>query len=235
MLLIHPDDAWERLNPCEINARHIFSLPGIRCPKCRVTWATTGVAYPTVSPDVVKHQCAGIPTGRPMSPEQFYAVAHGISQVIGDQYPIYPGTDFGALQGKRKGVISDFVWLNPWTPLIHKSAFDQVVKKGLQFKTATALLDAPIGDVLEIEAIPSVALHPKCLAIAKSEVCSTCGRKAYQMPDQIVLDGGTIPQDQIIMRIREFPTLLVVSNITGQVLTEMKFDNFTLTEVETAE
>jgi hypothetical protein len=168
-----------------------------------------------------------------MSPEQFRTVASDIRRAIGERYPIYPGTDFGVLEGKTKGAIGDVAWVNPWTLLFRKSVLDKLQEEDIFLDNAKALLDGTSGDLFEIEAIPVVKLHPKCLTSVKTERCAMCGRQAYGMPDEVVIETVDLPKANQIMRTKEFPTLLVVSDVIANALGNLNMPNIRLAEVST--
>lgn len=109
----------ESLSELNIQAAHRWGLPAIKCDACGETWATTGVAYPTVYLDQVGIAPYDAPL-RPLSPEAFAEFIAPIMQLLnGAQIP--PGAQFGPLDGTIVGQPTDDVtWLNPWTILLQE-------------------------------------------------------------------------------------------------------------------
>jgi len=118
---LKPDQTrWGRLNSVE--ATHARKLPGVHCPSCGATWATTGILYPSV--DMAGLAGITIPAKPwPIPIEEFKSLAASVQQVLGAARPVRPGTDLGPLRGKAQGSFGDFAWVNSWTPLLRESVW----------------------------------------------------------------------------------------------------------------
>jgi len=169
----------------------------------------------------------------PLDPKQFREIAENIQQALGERYSVHPGTEFGAIEGKTKGLIGEATWVNPWTLLFRRSVMERFHAAGISLHFARALLNIRSGEFFEIEAAPVARLHPSCISSGPTECCASCGRQPYQMPSNLALDLASVPQDVPITRIKEFPTMLVISDALASVLSALALPDILMTNIET--
>ncbi len=235
--LMAPDDeGWGSQNHYLINAVHECCLPGVSCIVCGSTWSSVGIIYPSI-PCSLFSDFRDALRPRPSSLDEFVELVKAVrSRIGGDQCILNPGTSFGPLSGTASGKFGDFTWVNPWTPLVRLSVFDQLRKRGLELIGVEARLrfrNREMESLLELEAHPRVELHDRCLP-DRPPACSACGRRGIQAPDRIVVAKASFNENIPIQRIVELPTYLVVNERMAALILEIQLRDVTLDEIEMA-
>ena len=217
----------------ELDAAHEYGLPGLKCPACGATWAATGPAFPGVD-------LSGLPSperyrdGWPVGPEELEELRRPLRPLLPAGCVPPPGTEFGPLVGRARGVYADFVWNDPWTLLLKREAMTKLLGAGLRLPSGVApRLTFPRGEeaeLLELQIEPAGELSEESFAEG-SPPCPACGREGRRR-ERVVFDSLSAPNDLDIFRVRNFPTMLLVTGgfveaarrlgLTGAVFVEVK-------------
>jgi uncharacterized double-CXXCG motif protein len=227
------DESSEDLTDYGVEGTHKWNLPGVKCPSCGATWATTGVEYPTV--DI---------SDEPFAPEYFEPSPVPLDELerlksqIRSRFPadvtLLPGTQFGRFSGKASGRFPDFVYANPWTLLIRRHAYDQLLGKGLGMPEAIApelrLRKNQPHDLLELE------IQPLCLLAQESflpngDPCGSCGRVGRQV-DVPIVSSDSLPVGTDLFRPRNFPTYILGTERFEQAVRELKLTGMVFQELK---
>jgi len=196
-----------------VDGMHEWGLPGVDCTGCGSTWGVVGPAYPSVDLSTLSNEEV-YRNSWPVSLEEFVERRRPILPLMPDASVPEPGTPFGPLIGKARGVFTDFVWLNPWAPLIQSRALDRLREAGVR---------TPIGvppflrfrgknppALLELQIEPHGKMAPA--AVTNSEPsCLSCGRNPNSVPEHIVIDALSIPKDLDLFRAEDFPTVILAT------------------------
>src|SRR5688572_5747001 len=133
LLEVRPD--YATADSGMVDGMNKWGLPGVTCPRCGSTWGTVGLAYPAVDLSELSNEQI-YRKGRAVSLEQFVELRRPILPLMPDGSVPEPGTRFGPLIGRARGVFTDFVWLNPWAPLIQIRALDRLREAGVALPSA---------------------------------------------------------------------------------------------------
>src|SRR5687768_1808883 len=95
---IRPDDDFRYT----IEGRHRWGLPGLRCEVCGVTWAQTGVSYPTVDLSVLE-DAGRFETQWPVERQEFERLKARVSPLLPAGLAAPPGTGLGPFVGTATG------------------------------------------------------------------------------------------------------------------------------------
>jgi uncharacterized double-CXXCG motif protein len=234
--VVRPDtEGWEREHRFDIDAAHFFNTPGVHCSICGNTWAMTGIQYPSVCPKVLIPFREEYPSPKPVSVLEFGELARKLLPLVGPDRPLRPGTKLGPSVGRFVGEQSDFTWVNQWTPLIRRSVLEELRRREVSVEGADAKFKQRGGKseaTFEIEARPSATFHRTCLPTPLPEPCSGCGRNLVTLPDGIVVERESLDQRQLLQRIWQFPTCLIVSGRNADLLTQLRLSNLLLSPIE---
>jgi len=228
-------DESEELLDFEIDARHRWTLPGLKCEVCGDTWATTGVEYPTV--DISAEPYAKeYEKGWPVSLPEFKERRARIRSYFREDALLPPGAEFGSLEGKATGRFPDFVWFVPWTLLLKRAAYEQLRSYGVALPQAVApqlrfSKNSP-ADLVELEIEPIALLADESFLL-NGEPCAGCGREARRV-NLPVVSTSSLPQHVDLFRPRNFPTYILGNerfkeavealSLKGIVFSELKCD-----------
>ncbi|HZH74918.1 MAG TPA: double-CXXCG motif protein [Archangium sp.] len=64
-------------------------------------------------------------------------------------------------------------------------------------------------ELLELEILPLGRTHPDCLPPERSPPCSRCHRLGLSLPDELLLDARTLPNDRDLFRLEDFSGVIV--------------------------
>lgn len=199
----------------EIIASHKWCLPGVICPKCG-TWSNTGIEYPNVDLSGFKEE-KSFRKARAVDLKEFNLMRKSLETYLKDKL-LLTGTDFGPLVGTVTGKLSDIVFSVPWTLLVNKNVFEILRNEGLRsLKGVSAILKSKskkktIDKYIEIEIEPYTYLVDRCFPNGKRPMeCELCGRRGITVPENIILDKKTIPEDVDIFRGKDLTTYIFVT------------------------
>lgn len=223
-------DEREEFLDYEIDARHKWTLPGVKCDVCGATWSTTGIEYPTV--DISNEPFAKeYESGWPVPVAELEQRTSRIRSHFPANAVLPTGTEFGRLTGKASGRFPDFVWLSPWTLLVKSDAYARLRSRHVLMPEAVTP-DLRLKDVqlVELEILP-LALLAAAAFLPDGERCVGCGREGRKVETPIV-SRDSVPEDMDIFRPRNFPTYILGTerfkeavealNLTGLVFRELQ-------------
>jgi uncharacterized double-CXXCG motif protein len=209
---VKPDDLnWGKRYKYDINAAHKWGLPGVRCPVCGSTWSTTGVEYPVVN-------LSSLPTAEryrnrwPVSLEEFDDLRVPIASQLSPQALLPPGADFGPLVGRASGKFGDFAWTTPWTMLLRREIYVEIVSYGVKLPKDVVVPELKfksesIPDLVELQIEPLANLIPASFS-DEGSVCTACGRDSRKV-ERFIMDGASVPTHVDLFRTRDHPTHII--------------------------
>ena len=190
-----------------IQSRHLYGLPGLRCPEpgCG-TWATTGIDYPQVEP--VGVDLEPYRKSRAAEAVEYYELADRLRPWLPDHAVVMPGTKFGRSvvwpAPRAHPVVGDFVWPQmPGTVLVDERARDAIAgafSGAVLVETAQKTPKSPV--FWELYVPPSL----RSLSHRDEDRCKACGRLGASgpMPLDVVEDPGA--EHMPMARVRDFGT-----------------------------
>lgn len=231
---VSPDQGeWENRN--YIEAVHKWKLPGVKCTICGDTWSTTGLAYPSVDLSVLQN-AERYTNSWPVSLSEFDELRQPILPLMPDGSIPPPGTQFGPLLGKAEGTFGDFAWVNPWTILIRKEAYDSLMSAGVSMpkgiRPILLFTKANPVDLLELEIEPHAVMAQSSLSGYEFEYCSGCGRVRDSLPERIKIEGNSIPRQADLFRIRNFSTAIIATEKFLNTVKEFGLSDITFREAD---
>lgn len=217
-----------------VQAAHKWGLPGVQCHVCGSTWGNIGLEYPTVD-------LSDFPENRrlldrwPVSLAMFEELKGVIQNAFPHLDQLEPGTSFGPLVGTATGKLNGFVWNMPWTLLITGDALDKLNGFDLSLpRTVAPILTFKNESqkVFEFEVLPSGILNNAIYPPEHPRICDACGRIGATKPDNLILDGSSIPDDLDIFRLSNFTTLIMVTERFVKAVRELGINGAFFQEVQ---
>ena len=217
------------------NAAHKWGLPGVSCPECKATWGGAGLHYPSVD-------LSGHPLARKLSKaylekdfEQFELMREQIRALLPADYPLEPGTQLGPLVGKARGPFSAFIQQYGGILLVQPDVLEVLQAEGLRGLRGcrTEMLFRPKGipELLDLHVEPRGLLHRDCIPPSTPPQCSKCGRHGFSLPKEPLLDGSSLPEDLDLFRLRNFATVLIVTERFKKLVERLGLDGLTFREL----
>ncbi len=192
---------------------HKWNLPGVHCPVCDVTGATTGEAYPSVDLSHLQAQ-----ERQKYSPrvEEDYAEFERLREQVRPLVPsgarLRAGAQFGPLDGAAWGKFGPLVLAHPWELLMRPEALERLQAEGLRglkgCRTEFRFRKKPPPVLLEMELLLRGKLHSDCLP-ERPPPCPKCERDYFKRPEEPILDGATLPEDLDLFRLAGFMTMII--------------------------
>lgn len=180
-------------------------VPGVACTECLSKWGNTGVIYPQLDEHVYSHP--DIPKRPfPLPLEKFEKLAKSLEEI--SDMPILPGTHLGPLAGEITGELWDFLWINPWTPLMTKAVHKSLTDAGVIILVGKSALYSQNNSLL-VEPYAPLKAHIKGHGNLSS--CVGCGRLGLKKPDVITVERFSLDSQLHLFRLVEFPSVLLVS------------------------
>src|SRR5262249_12664996 len=173
----------------------------------------------------------------PIPIEDYRDLLAKIEPITGPKRPLRPGANFGPLQGTARGLLGDFAWVNPWTMLVRRSTYQELVSSGFSLNGGEAsFVFSPSCEFEDESTEPLVELEARCkVALANlpsRDTCPVCGRLPITKPKRMVLEAASYDSALPLQRIVEMPTYFVVSDDLGEFIRARGFTNITLTKIE---
>jgi uncharacterized double-CXXCG motif protein len=207
------DDVLNRRYSGYYDYGHKWGLPGVHCPVCAITGATTGDAYPSVD---LSHLSAQEQKKYLPRVEEDYAEFERLREQVRPLVPpgvhLWPGTQFGPLDGAAWGEFGPLVLAHPWELLMKSEPLERLQAEGLRgLKGCCTELrfrkkNPPV--LLEMELLPLGRFHPDCLP-ERPPPCPKCENEVFKRPEQPILDVATLPQDLDLFRLADFLTMII--------------------------
>ncbi len=238
LFCVRPDDAnWGKQFEYEINASHMWGLPGVRCSVCGRTWSTTGIAYPALDLSILPS------VGRycepsPVTVEEFKELRASILRLLSVDFALPPGTEFGPLVGKARGKFGDFAWLNPWTMLVRHKALLRLMSKHARLPKVVASRlnfqsESPV-ELLEFQIESFASPSTKSFLAGESSSCLVCGYDARKVK-RVIVNRASIPSRVDLFRLRDFPTTILATERFAKIVQELNMTDILMSEVDVGE
>lgn len=209
---VRTDEASHRSGYAEGEYR--WSLPGVQCPVCGAGWSNLGEVYPSV--DLSRHpERAAFENSQSDSLEEFERLRELVRPLAPQGALLEPGASFGPLIGKGSGSFGDFHLPVPWALMAKPEALEKLRAEGVRGLKGVPMKQSSRGrkppEVLDVELQTHGHLHPVCYPESWKDSCLRCGRNGNTLPDALVLDKASLPEDVDVFRLRDFTTVLVAS------------------------
>jgi uncharacterized double-CXXCG motif protein len=217
------------------NARHKWLLPGVSCPECKETWGGAGLGYPAV--DLSGHPAAKKLSKARLEKEfdEFERLREQVRSLLSPDTPLLPGTTFGPLVGKARGPFSSFIHMYAGTLLVQPEALELLQSQGLRGLRGcrTELRFSPKGvpELLDLHIEPRGLLHADCIPKSTPPPCPKCGRHGFSLPREPLLDAVSLPQNLDLFRLRNFSTVLIVTERFKDTVERFELDGLTFREL----
>jgi uncharacterized double-CXXCG motif protein len=178
-----------------------------------MTGAWTGGAYPSVDLSHLPTQEQKKYSARV---EEDYAEFERLREQVRPLVPVgvdlWPGTQFGPLDGSAQGEFGPLVLALSWELLMRPEPLARLQAEGLRglkgCRTALRFRKKNPPELLEMELLPRGQLHPDCLP-ERPPPCPKCGRDYFKRPEELILDAATLPQDLDLFRLAGFLTMII--------------------------
>lgn len=230
---VRPDD--KSSNSYTIDASHKWGLPGLSCSVCGQTWSTTGVAYPLVDLSALSSE-KRYRNVSPVTLDELNKLRNALLPLMPNDSVSPPGTDFGPLTGKARGTFGDFVWPNPWTLLIRSEALDLLNSAGVSTpspaRPSITFRGKDSPDLLEFQLEPYAQVSSGTLLPDALSPCRSCGHNDLCMPEHLVIERSSIPQNLDIFRARDFTTLILATERFMEAVQNLKLTDILFHEVD---
>jgi uncharacterized double-CXXCG motif protein len=193
----------------------------------------TGVEYPSVD-------LSDEPFAReyfepsPVPLEELERLKSQIRSRLPPDATLLPGTEFGKFSGKASGRFPDFVYVNPWTLLIRRPAYDRLLAKDVRLPVAIApelrLRKSQSHDLVELEIQPLCLLAPESF-LPNGDPCGSCGRLGRRV-DEPIVSRDSIPAQADLFRPRNFPTYILGTERFEQAVRELELKGLVFQELK---
>jgi uncharacterized double-CXXCG motif protein len=195
-----------------VDAAPKWGLPGIRnCPACKATWSGS-LAYPSVDLTPVI-ALADFETARAEPIEEYERLRELVRPLLPPGTVLKPGTMFGPSVGKAQGRFGPLVMNYSWVLMVQREALEKLQAEGLQglkgCRIQVRFRQRNSPELLELELHPTGRTHPDCLPPHRNPPCSRCGRLGLRLPDELLLDTSTLPNDRDLFRLEDFSGVIV--------------------------
>ncbi|WP_257454576.1 SitI6 family double-CXXCG motif immunity protein [Archangium lipolyticum] len=196
-----------------IDAVHKWGLPGIlNCPACKATWSGGAKVYPSVDLSPVL-ALADFEEARAEPIEEYERLCALVRPLLPPGAILQPGAGLGPLAGNAQGRFGSFAFPDAWWPLVQREALEKLEAQGLRglkgCRTELRFRQRNSPEFLELEILPLGRTHPDCLPPHRDPPCSRCHRFGIPLPDDLLLDARTLPNDRDLFRLEDFSGVIV--------------------------
>jgi uncharacterized double-CXXCG motif protein len=217
------------------DAAYKWKLPGVSCPVCKAIWGRTGNNYPSVDlsglPEARKYLKARLEENF----DEYERLRDQVRPFVGPDDLLGPTSTFGPLVGKARGPFSAFVHKYGDILLVRADALEVLQREGLRGLRGcrTEILFRPKGvtELLDLHIEPRGLLHADCIPRSTPPPCPKCGRRGFALPKEPILDAASLPRDLDLFRLRNFATVLVVTQRFKDVVERFELDGLTFREL----
>lgn len=230
---LEPDDkGWGKDHHFDLDGRHQWTMPGIKCPQCG-GWAITGVSYPSavVPPGPLAD---ALEQPRAVELSEYRRLSQDVQRLLGPQRPVFAGARLGPVRGTAEGNPPDCCWLDSRTVLFPSFVQEAISRAGFGLSGNYADVAFTAADqssrlrLFEPEAIPSARLHLEDVAAP----CEICGRVPVRLPRELVLDESSLSPDAALQRVVQFPSILICTSDFAEYVRTAGLQNVVLSPVE---
>lgn len=229
---LSPDEDSRRSG--RVDGAHKWSLPGGLCPVCKASRGGLGETYPSVD-------LSGLPERRSFEEarqeplEEYERLRELVRRLAPRGALLLPGAGFGPFIGKSSGTFGAFHLPMPWSLMAQRAAVEGLQKESVRglrgFPPELRFKGKNPPEILDLEIPARGQLLPGCLPAGRPPPCQRCGRDASSLPDAPVLDAATLPQDVDLFRLRDFTTVIVVSERFVQAVKRLGLDEVVFSEL----
>jgi uncharacterized double-CXXCG motif protein len=143
---------------------------------------------------------------------EFERLREQVRPLVPPGVPLWPGADFGPMNGSAQGEFGPLVLAHPWTLLMQREPLDRLQAEGLKglkgFRTELRFRKKNPPVLLEMELLPRGRFHAECLP-ERPLRCPKCERENIQWQERPVLDAASLPEDLDLFRFADFGTMII--------------------------
>lgn len=217
------------------NAAYKWKLPGVSCPTCKAIWGGAGTNYPAVDLSVLPEARRYLKARLEENFEEYERLREQVRPLLSPDDPLEPGATFGPLVGKARGPFSAFVHQYGDILLIQPSALEVLQGEGLRglrgCRTEMRFSPKGVSELLDLHIEPCGLLHADCIPPSTPPPCPRCGRHGFSFPKQPLLDAASLPTNLDLFRLRNFATVLIVTERFKHVVEHFELDGLTFREL----
>ncbi|MFP2904022.1 double-CXXCG motif protein [Pyxidicoccus sp. 3LFB2] len=217
------------------DAAYKWKLPGVSCPTCKAIWGGAGTNYPAVDLSVLPEARKYLKARLEENFEEYERLRDQVRPLLPPDYPLEPGARFGPLVGKARGPFSAFIHQYGDILLVLPEALEVLQGEGLRGLRGcrTEMLFRPKGvpELLDLHIEPRGLLHADCIPRSTPPPCPKCGRHGFSLPKAPILDAASLPSDLDLFRLRNFATVLVVTERFKDIVERFELDGLTFREL----
>ena len=218
------------------DASHKWYLPGVRCPGCNTTWASSGHQYPCIDLSLLP-EVGEFEEPRPEPFSEFARLRELVRPLAPPDAWLPPGTSFGPLVGRASGSFGPFAWDGSWLMLMRRESLEDLQAEGVKglrgCRTELHFRQKNPPEMLELQIEPHGRLHPDCIPPEVPPPCATCGRFALSRPDEPILDAASLPTDRDLFRVGNFATMVIGTERFMDAVLRLDLDGITYRELPT--
>ncbi len=217
------------------NAAYKWKLPGVSCPTCKAIWGGAGTNYPALDLSVLPEAPKYLKARLEESFEEYERLRDQVRPLVPPDYPLEPGANFGPLVGKARGPFSAFVHQYGHTLLVQPDVLETLQAEGLRglrgCRTEMRFTPKGIPELLDLHIEPRGLLHADCIPRSTPPQCPKCGRYGFSLPKEPILDAASLPADLDLFRLRNFATVLIVTEHFKDIVERLGLDGLTFREL----
>ncbi|WNG42876.1 hypothetical protein F0U60_01295 [Archangium minus] len=219
----------------EYSANRKWGLPGLQCPTCGGCVVDDSEVYPEVD-------LSSLPEARQLEKawleedlERFKRLREMVRPLVPVGAPLLAGAGFGPLVGSARGNFAQLHMLYGDRVIIRRDALEQLQSEGLRglkgCRTGLRFRQRNAPELMELDVVRYGLFHPDCLPPGKAEPCETCSGYDFSMPKKPLLDGASLPEHLDVFRLRNFTSVIVISERFADTLRRLNFEEFSLREL----
>jgi uncharacterized double-CXXCG motif protein len=219
----------------DLHARHKWSLPGLRCPECKITASGGFTSYPSV--DLSSFPQRGeYETYQVQTVDEFVRLREQVRPLVPPENLLFPGVNLGPLMGTATGSFSPLCFYPLRTKLIRREALEQLRAEGVRglrgVRTELRFRQKNPPELLELEILPGGQLHPDCLP-GQPPRCPRCGLHSQAFPEDPILNAASLPKDTDLFRLSDFDTITIATERFVNAVRRLNLDEVDLRELPT--
>ncbi len=219
-------------------AAHRWGLPGVEtCPACGVGGGWAGIQYPCVDlSGLSQSELKPFSDPWPVAFKDFVQLRERIRPLVPQGAVLEPGARLGPLTGAASGAFGPLS-LQDWTLIARADALATMQEAGLR-----GLVGGPVEASFRARTPPRLCelqlelhgrLHEACFPQPRRGPCLTCGSEdARALPEAYWLARESLPAHLDLFRLRDFPTLVIVTERMVEVTRRLKLDGVTFHPLE---
>ncbi|NMO22613.1 hypothetical protein HPC49_41190 [Pyxidicoccus fallax] len=217
------------------SATYKWTLPGVSCPLCKAIWGGAGPNYPSVDLSVLPEARKYLKARLEENFEEYERLRDQVRALLSPDDPLRPGTAFGPLVGKARGPFSAFIHQYGDILLVQPKALEMLQQEGLEglrgCRTEMRFSPKGVPELLDLHIESRGLLHADCIPRSTPPPCPKCGRHGFSLPKEPILDAASLPADLDLFRLRNFATVLVVTERFKDAVERLALDGLNFREL----